>query len=379
MKKILILSFSPIKSDPRVMRQILASYKKYSLTVVGFGLKPDGNIEFFDVSSPASNFLSKLVKIILLLLKKYELYWLQNTSVKKSLEILKGRSFDLIISNDINTLPLAIKIGKKTPVFFDAHEYSPKEFEDNFLWKMLFSGLNDYLCRSYLHRASKLTSVCESISSEYKRVYGVKPHVILNAPDYKNLKPSKIDAQNIRIIHHGVAVQARKIELMIEMMGYLDQRFRMDLMFINNTSAYVKKLKKLAKNDNRIKFIDPVPMLKIAKTINCYDIGLFLLPPLNFNSEVALPNKFFEYIQARLEIAIGPSPEMARFVNFYSLGVVAENFEPIAIAKKLNALSVEDILRFKKGSNAAARELNSEKSSQYLLKEVDNIAKKNFN
>ena len=98
MKKILILSFSPIKSDPRVMRQILALYKKYSLTVVGFGLKPDGNIEFFDVSSPASNFLSKLVKIILLLLKKYELYWLQNTSVKKSLEILKGRSFDLIIS-----------------------------------------------------------------------------------------------------------------------------------------------------------------------------------------------------------------------------------------------------------------------------------------
>ena len=44
--KILIISFSPIRSDPRVMRQIQALENEYDLTVLGFGLDPDRNINF---------------------------------------------------------------------------------------------------------------------------------------------------------------------------------------------------------------------------------------------------------------------------------------------------------------------------------------------
>lgn len=373
MKKILILSFSPIKSDPRVMRQILALEKNHLLTVVGFGDKPNADVGFFDVSAPPSSIYEKVLKGLLLLFRKYELYYFNIKYVKKSFEAVKNHSFDLVVSNDINTLPLALLVAKDAPVFFDAHEYSPKEFEDRFFWRIFFSGLNDFLCKKYLHKATQITTVCKTISDEYKKVYGVESDIVLNAPKYENLRPSKINDQAIQIIHHGVAHTSRSIELMIQMMDYLDQRFTLDLMFVNDSSDYVNELKKMAINNPRIKFIKPVPMPEISKTINSYDIGLFLLPPVNFNYEVALPNKFFEFIQARLAIAIGPSPEMANLVNRYSLGVVASSFEPKALAEKLNALSTEDILNFKLASNNAAKEINAENEGKYLIAEIEKL------
>ena len=56
-------------------------------------------------------------------------------------------------------------------------------------------------------------------------------------------------------------------------------------------------------------------MHELPRMANDYDVGLYLLPPTNFNQRYALPNKFFEFIQGRLAIAIGPSPEMAKLVE----------------------------------------------------------------
>ena len=71
-------------------------------------------------------------------------------------------------------------------------------------------------------------------------------------------------------------------------------------------------------------------------TINKYDMGVFLLPPINFNYENTLPNKLFDFIQARLGIAIGPTPEMAEIVNHYKIGLVSEHFTAASLASRLS-------------------------------------------
>ena len=53
-------------------------------------------------------------------------------------------------------------------------------------------------------------------------------------------------------------------------------------------------------------------MLEFA---NQYDVGVFLLPASFPNQVHVLPNKLFDYIQARLAVAIGPSHEMAEVVR----------------------------------------------------------------
>ncbi|MGC3948657.1 MAG: hypothetical protein QM762_29850 [Chryseolinea sp.] len=112
----------------------------------------------------------------------------------------------------------------------------------------------------------------------------------------------------------------------------------------------------------------------MVKTVNSYDIGVFLLPPINFNYENTLPNKLFDFIQGRLGVAIGPTPEMAEIVNQYKNGVVANDFTPIALADKLAPLTATDIISFKNRSAIAARELNAEKNAAIILRLVNEVA-----
>jgi hypothetical protein len=124
---------------------------------------------------------------------------------------------------------------------------------------------------------------------------------------------------------------------------------------------------------SNINFIEPVNINDIPKHTNQYDIGVFLLPPTNFNYTYALPNKFFEFIQARLAIAIGPSPEMAAVVKTYDLGAVSEDFTAESLAKKIKDLSVEKIMYYKKQCNKYASDLCVEKNWVLIKETVDRL------
>jgi glycosyltransferase involved in cell wall biosynthesis len=133
---------------------------------------------------------------------------------------------------------------------------------------------------------------------------------------------------------------------------------------------YIESLKRMAAPLPNIKFLPPIGTKEIASFTNQFDVGIYSLPPSNFNNEHALPNKFFEYIQARLAIVIGPSPEMARLVRQYELGVIAEDFSPRSMAEAIRGLTVESIDRFKANASKHAYELSAEKNRELFLRLV---------
>jgi len=101
--------------------------------------------------------------------------------------------------------------------------------------------------------------------------------------------------------------------------------------------------------------------------LNQYDIGVYILEPSSFNNFHALPNKFFEFVQARLAIGIAPSPEMARIVKEYDLGVVAEDFSPESLATRLMNLDHEKINYYKLQSHKVSRLMSAEQNHKILL------------
>ena len=114
-------------------------------------------------------------------------------------------------------------------------------------------------------------------------------------------------------------------------------------------------------------------MPEIVSTLNAYDVGLYLMPPTSFNQKMSLPNKIFEYIQARLALAVWPSPEMARVVREHDCGVVADDFSLAAMAAKLNSLSPEDIMRYKQNSHRAASVCCAETNQEIFLQKVKHV------
>lgn len=218
-----------------------------------------------------------------------------------------------------------------------------------------------------------MITVSHGIADEYEKIYGVKAKVMPNAPNFANLKPSESDGSSIRMIHHGGLRPSQKVENMIFLMDELDERFYLDFMFVDGNTRYFNKLRRLASKNRRIGFKEPVPLGDVLSTINEYDVGLHLLSPTSFNNQMALPNKFFEFIQARLALAIWPSPEMARITKHFQCGIVAEDFSIVSMARKLNSLTHEGVAQYKKNTDDAARELCSDRNKELLVEIVESM------
>ncbi len=158
---------------------------------------------------------------------------------------------------------------------------------------------------------------------------------------------------------------------MLETVDQLDDRFELDLMLVPTARRYHDEIVQKVSRMPRVRLIEPVPQRDIVAHLNRYDVGLYLLPPRNANLRHALPNKLFEFIQARLAVAIGPSPEMAKIVNRYGCGVVAESFQPRSLAEAISALDSESVSALKRQAGVAAVEMNAERNAELLLSLVE--------
>jgi hypothetical protein len=376
---------SNLKHDARVRRQILAIKDKYKVTVVCFGGDVTDDYELITIAPTKLTLLRKTIASVLLLSRSYlnahrvlhDYYYL--------VEKFANRKFDVVIANDVETLPLAFRFAGNPKVVFDAHEYAPRHFEDKKMWRLFFQKFNMWLCQTYIPLTAGMMTVGKGLAAEYQKHFNVSPTIITNANNYFSIDPTPIQNNTIRLIHHGIATPSRKLELMIDMMALLDSRFTLDLMLLtpgfasSKTRQYINELSEKIKSGGhaRIRIIPPVASSEVVTTICNYDMGIFLLPPVNFNYENTLPNKLFDFIQARLGISIGPTPEMAEIVRTYKIGVIADDFTAKSLAAKLNALTTEDVNNFKKNSAIAATELNAEENAKkinvLLNRVLDNV------
>lgn len=356
------------------MRQIRLLESLCELTIAGYGDAPEAQARFIGLSKTPAPLPRKILWGLKLLAGAHSSYYWGQPHVAQALQRMHDVDFDVILANDLSALPLALSLGRGKPVIFDAHEYSPGEHDNQLAWRWTLGRFNRAFCRRYLPQVQVMLTVCRGIADEYAKHYGVKPLVLHNAPSFQDLVPSRLEHDRIRMIHHGVASSARHLEVMIDMMAHLDQRFTLDFMLMESEPGYLQRLKALAAQDGRVRFIEPVPMTQICSRINGYDLGVYLLPPDNFNHRHALPNKFFEFVQARLAVAIGPSPEMAALIKQHGCGIVSDSFDPVSLAASLQALNASDLARMKAASHQAARELCFENEGRVLANEVSRLA-----
>lgn len=377
MKTILTIAFSDLARDPRVRRQIRFLGKTYHIVAAGYADPQIAGVRFVPITTRAKSRAGQLYSLWQLATRQYNTYYWRQHHVLDAYNNLSPVAANVIIANDIDTLPLALRLAQqqRARVLFDAHEYAPKQFEDRWQWRIQWQRFMTYLCQHYIPHADAMTTVCRGIADQYERDTGIRPTLVLNAPDYVDLAPRLRPEQepHIRMIHHGAAIGSRRIEHMIETMGYLDERFTLDLLLVPRTPSYLEKLQHMANRFAQVRILPPVSFNELIPFSHEYDIGLFLIEPVNFNYRHALPNKFFEFIQARLALAIGPAPEMAAIVHKHDCGVVADDFSPRAMARALMQLDHARINHYKQQSHAIAETMSSHATGPTLLRLVEDL------
>jgi len=383
MKTVAVISFTNLFTDPRVNRQIGFLSRDYSVIALGRAAPQIEGVRFVSLSFPRLPFLqrrwSRLFRFkrlgwILLLLRRFERYYWSQIYHRQVLQTLSRVQADLILANDIETLPIVLKAANGAKVIFDAHEYAPREFEESLAFRIFYQKHYEYLCRRYIPETDAMLTVCEGIADRYASDTGVKPTVVTNAAAYAELEPVFLkDNQKIRLIHHGNSSPTRKLEKMIRMMDFLGERFELNLMLMETNRPYLERLKSMAGTRSDVRFLPPVQMRELPHFLRQFDVGVYILEPGSFNNRHALPNKIFEFIQARLAIAIGPSPEMARIVRKHGCGVIADDFSPESLARRLRDLDFRIINRFKEQNHRNAKKLSAEGNREIILDLVRNV------
>ncbi len=388
-KRIVILSFSFIHQDARVLRQIEFLSRHFTVDVVGYGhLGQDLPRPVRMLPIPASKGYKVLAQLLhtelFFVLGKlhrgwpYEAWYWGRDEHRRAFDLLVDCKPDAIHANDWVTLPLATRAAQITgaKVVLDLHEYAPLERGDVWHWRTFHNPAIDYSLRTYSSYVSRSITVNQAIADRYGEEYGFVPEVVMNIPtdaDEVNFVPTRPD--RIRLVHHGSASESRKLELMIRTMAYTDHRYSLHLMLIPSSSPYVVKLRKLAQElaPDRVFFHEPVPPKKIVGVLSEYDMGFYLLPAANFNNNVALPNKFFDFVAAGLAVCTGPSIEMARLTRQYGFGVVTPSFDPREAAKVLNGLSPREIDEMKRKALEAKKTLNADREMDKLVTVYKNL------
>ncbi len=330
--------------------------------------------EFFDLGQSSHSLSRRIRRAVGLLCHRYE-QDLWTSRQREIFEHLKGRDFSAIICQDCLLVPLALAIreartnrDRPCPVILDAREYYPRQFEQSFLWNLTLSGINDYVCRKYFPRLDHIFTVSPGLAQGYHEEYGLDCELLPSCPYYQDIAPAPAHDGPVRCIHHGAASSGRRLEVMLEAFRLLEGIATLDVMLVPNEPDYYDKLRQLAGAAGNIRFLDPVPMDEIVARISGHDVGVFLLPDNTFNHRRTLPNKFFEYVQARLALAITPLPDMSAMLRQYDLGVVAKDFTPQAFAAAIRSLTPESIARFKSNAHNAAQSLCWERNEEHLRK-----------
>ncbi len=352
--RLLILSFSPIAQDARVLKQVALFAGRTELTTCGFGPAPAGadhHLEITHRSLPGRSWDA------LLQLRAYRAgYWLL-PDVRAAHRALRGRAFDAVLADDIDTLPLALSLGAGGGVHSDLHEYFPRLQEEHGPWRRRIGPWYTWLCRTHLPRAASVTTVGRAIAAEYTRQFGVEVGVVTNATPLADLHPTPVH-DPVRVVHSGTSHRERNLMALVE--GVLAvPGYTLDLFLTPTDPAHLAELRARAEGEPRLTVHDPVAYEDLVRTLNQFDLGVHLLPPRNFNFANALPNKIFDFAQARIGAIVGPSPEMAAVVRDNDFGEVAPGYGSQDLAEVLARLTPGRIREMKHHADEHAVDLSA--------------------
>jgi hypothetical protein len=393
-KTVLIICNNHLNKAPRFLMEVEALKSDFSIIAAGLAVsKINNDFQFVQLATINNSEITfhanypKLIRKFFSFIIKY-FYKREFTSIhkfenkynskesKNELKKLGKLKFELIVTHHLDSLPMAVRLSKSknVPLVFNAHEYYPRQFESRLTWIKYTQPEYLYIANKYLPQVNQMLTVCEGIKKEYKKSFGVDSEVIYNSKKYyPDLNPSLVNESAIRMVHHGVAIRERHLEEMIKMMEFLPDNYELTLILFPTQIDYYEELKSMASDSGKIVFEDIVDVDQIVINLNRFDIGLYILKNSSFNHEYALPNKVFEFVQARLCLAISPNKEMKRLVDKYDLGVVSEDFTAKTMANRISALSLQDIQKYKNNSHLNAKELGSESSELTILNEVKRL------
>lgn len=365
-KRAIVAVTNDLVTDQRVHKVCLFLVKE------GFNVKLVGRKQWKSLPVPRRSYDTFRMK---LLFEKGPLFYAVY-NIRLFLYLLT-RKADLIIPNDLDTLPACFLVAKirKTSLVYDTHEYycgtpelANRPFVRNFWRKTeqyIFPKLNDII------------TVNDSIAALYKQEYGKTLHVVRNIPPASksrvtvSRKQLGLPEEKTILILQGAGINVdRGVEELVEAMPYVYDDIMLLIVGSGDVISQLKKRAQALLLGDKILFIPKVPLEKLQAYTAAANIGLTVDKDTNINYRYSLPNKLFDYIRAGIPVISSRLKEIERIIRRYDIGTFIQNHEPKHMAELINQTvsDTNQILIWKGNLKKANRELTWENEEETLRK-----------
>ena len=288
---------------------------------------------------------------------------------------LISKRFDVIVSNDLDTLPACYLASKwtKKPLVYDSHEYYTEvpELVDRPLVKRCWEKIEKRILPNVKH----CYTVCQSIADVYNGKYGNNFQVIRNLPSCvdlsstENIEP-KFPTDKPVIIYQGAVNLGRGVEEAILSMHQIEN---VNLV-IAGGGDMLEKCKALAEKEqltDRIFFLGRFGFNDLKQITRHATIGISVEKDLGLNYRFALPNKLFDYIQSEVPVLSASLPEMKRVIDQYGVGITIKETTPDAIAEGIKLmLAQKEQYQNWKANCKKAKEILCWENESLILKSI---------
>jgi glycosyltransferase involved in cell wall biosynthesis len=287
----------------------------------------------------------------------------------------------LIVTNDLDTLPagwLASAV-RRIPLLHDCHEYfrGMPELAGRPGVTRFWKFLEDLI----FPRLKNIVAVNESVAELYRQEYKVAVQVARNVPFRKD-RTSDLQKREIGIpperkviLYQGAVNVGRGLEEVILAMKILRHDAVFVIAGIGDISAKLHEMVREEGLTRKVLFLGQVPFQSLHQYTCMADIGLSVEKEEGINYQNCLPNKFLDYIQARVPVLVTPFPEMKQIVDKYRIGEFISSHDPGHIAQRIDAMLGNEAALdgYRKNLGQAARDLCWENESSVITNLVSNI------
>jgi glycosyltransferase involved in cell wall biosynthesis len=250
---------------------------------------------------------------------------------------------DAVHAHDVAMLVpgyIAAKLCRARLVY-DSHELATGVPYRSRPWALLVAAIE----RLLVPRCDLVVTVSGGIADRLSERYALveRPTVVRNACDLP--PPGAVSAPDLKrvlgigdaplVLHQGAVAPDRGCETLARAIAEVDGAH---LLFLGAEGPYADRLHALAVGlgvDSRVHFHPPVRLDSLLSYTAQADVGVTLLEGTCENHRLALPNKVFEYVSARIPVVASELPELENLVRTHGIGWVADPCDPASTAAEL--------------------------------------------
>jgi len=292
--------------------------------------------------------------------------------------VIEGQQYDFLHTHDMYGLPIGAELHEKCGIgeagwVHDLHEYVEgcTNIPEH---KRIFLLLQE---NEHISKPDALTSVSPILSNLIAQRYQIlPPHLVLNTPRRSDFDPFyskpirsalEIDDDVPLLVYNGNVKPERGVHYAFEALSRLPEIHL--ALITNSASEYVNELINSAgKNglDKRIHIHPYVPNCDVTSFLQGATAGINPVT-LYENSDLALPNKLFEYIHAGAPIVSSDTTAMRDFIAKHDCGITFPAGDSMRFAEAVE----EVLLRYPKELLTVAQ--GSQLAQQYCWEEQEKV------